>query len=142
MKVKDALQRIGFTIGKQNKPNAVDAEAFNKILWFVNESIETNPNKNICFAKLYIYNLIHYVKYYQSIDIAQQKLHQVLDLDIESLYSDLMHELNNTMLYSLTKTGVTDVQILKDAITSFDLETTKENTNAMITLALKSFSKP
>jgi len=51
MKVKDALQRLGFTISKQNKPNATDAEAFNKLLWFVNESIETNPNKNICFAK-------------------------------------------------------------------------------------------
>jgi hypothetical protein len=141
MKVKEALSRLAFTIQKQNKPNATDVEAFNKILWFVNESIEMNPNRNICFAKLYIYNLIHYLKYYQSIDIAQQKLHQVLDLDIESLYSDLMHELNNTELSELCKKGVLDFPLLKQGIETFDLETTKQNTNAMITLALKSYSK-
>ena len=142
MKVKEALQRLGFTISKQNKPNETDAEAFNKLLWFVNESIEQNPNKNICFAKLYIYNLIHYIKYYQSIDVAQEKLHQVLDLDIDSLYVDLMNELNNTELWDLIKSGQTDKQILKRGIETFDLQTTKNNTNAMITLALKSFSKP
>jgi hypothetical protein len=141
MKTKEALSRLAFTIQKQNKPNATDAEAFNKILWFVNESIEQNPNKNICFAKLYIYNLIHYVKYYQSIDIAQQKLHQTLDLDIESLYTQLMNELNNTELSDLCKNGTTDYSILKRGIESFDLESTKQNTNAMITLALKSYSK-
>jgi hypothetical protein len=142
MKVKEALNRLAFTIQKQNKPNQVDADAFNKLLWFVNESIETNPNKNICFAKLYIYNLIHYVKYYQSIDIAQEKLHQVLDLDIESLYVDLMKELNNTELWDLIKSNQTDKQILKRGFETFDIDTTKQNTNAMITLALKSFSKP
>ena len=142
MKVKEALNRLAFTIQKQNKPNQVDADAFNKLLWFVNESIEQNPNKNICFAKLYIYNLMHYVKYYQSIDIAQEKLHQVLDLDIESLYTELMNELNNTELSELCKNGVTDYSVLKRGIETFDLDTTKQNTNAMITLALKSFSKP
>jgi hypothetical protein len=142
MKVKEALSRLLYTIKNQNKPNATDAEAFNKIAWFVNESIEQNPNKNICFAKLYIYNLMHYVKYYQSIDIAQEKLHQVLDLDIESLYTELMNELNNTELSELCKNGVTDYSVLKRGIETFDLDTTKQNTNAMITLALKSFSKP
>lgn len=141
MKTKEALSRLAFTIQKQNKPNATDVEAFNKLLWFVNESIETNPNKNICFAKLYIYNLIHYVKFYHSIDIAQQKLHQVLDLDIDSLYIDLMNELNNTELSELCKKGVLDFPLLKQGIETFDIETTKQNTNAMITLALKSYSK-
>lgn len=142
MKVKEALNRLAFTIQKQNKPNQIDADAFNKLIWFVNESIETNPNKNICFAKLYIYNLIHYIKYYQSIDIAQEKLHQVLDLDIESLYVDLMKELNNTELWYLIKNNQIDKQILKRGFETFDIDTTKQNTNAMITLALKSFSKP
>jgi hypothetical protein len=142
MKVKEALNRLAFTMQKQNKPNSTDIEAFNKLLWFVNESIEQNPNKNICFAKLYIFNLIHYVKYYQSIDLAQQKLHEVLDLDIESLYTDLMNELNNTELWDLIKQSETKVDLLKRGIETFDLPTTKQNTNAMITLALKTFSKP
>jgi hypothetical protein len=142
MKTKEALSRLAFTIQKQNKPNSTDIEAFNKLLWFVNESIETNPNKNICFAKLYIFNLIHYIKYYQSIDLAQQKLNEVLDLNIESLYIDLMNELNNTELWDLIKQGETKVDLLKRGIDTFDLPTTKQNTNAMITLALKTFSKP
>jgi hypothetical protein len=142
MKTKEAIQRLGFTISKQNKPNQTDAEAFNKILWFVNESIEQNPNRNICFAKLYIYNLIHYIKYYQSLDVSQEKLHQVLDINIDSLYVDLMNELNNTELSELCKIGTTDKSILKRSLETYDLQTVTYNTNAMITLALKSFSKP
>lgn len=142
MKTKEAIQRLGFTISKQNKPNQTDAEAFNKLLWFVNESIEQNPNRNICFAKLYIFNLIHYIKYYQSLDIAQERLHQVLDINIDSLYVDLMNELNNAELSELCKVGVTDKRILKRGLETYDLQTVTYNTNAMITLALKSFSKP
>jgi hypothetical protein len=142
MKVKEALNRLAFTIQKQNKPNQVDADAFNKLLWFVNESIEQNPNKNICFAKLYIWHLWHNIKNYQSLDLAQTQLHKILDLDIDSLYEELMKELNNTELWDLIKKGQTDVEFLKRGHETFDLETTKQNTNAMITLALKSFSKP
>jgi hypothetical protein len=141
MTVKESLNRLAFTIGKQNKPNQSDADAFNKILWFVNQSIESNPNKNICFAKLYIWHLWHNIKNYQSLDVGQQKLHEILDLDIESLYSELMTELNNTELWSVTKKGVTEYEVLKNALETFDLETTKQNTNAMITLALKSYTK-
>ena len=142
MKVKEALNRLAFTIQKQNKPNQVDADAFNKLLWFVNESIEQNTNKHICFAKLYIWFLLHNIKAYQSIDMAQKRVHDVLDLDIESLYVDLMKELNNTELWDLIKNNQTDKQILKRGFETFDIDTTKQNTNAMITLALKSFSKP
>jgi hypothetical protein len=53
-----------------------------------------------------------------------------------------MKELNNTELWDLIKKGQTDVEVLKRGHETFDLETTKQNTNAMITLALKSFSKP
>ena len=141
MKVKEALSRIQYTIKNQNKPNATDAEAFNKIAWFVSESIENNPNKNICFAKLYIWFLFHNIKAYQSIDMAQKRVHDVLDMPIDLLYTMLQDELNNTELCDLTKKGVMDYEILKHASQSFDLETVQQNTNAMITLALKSYSK-
>jgi hypothetical protein len=90
---------------------------------------------------LYIWHLWHNIKNYQSLDVGQQKLHEILDLDIESLYSELMTELNNTELWSVTKKGVTEYEVLKNALETFDLETTKQNTNAMITLALKSYTK-
>lgn len=142
MKVKDALQRLGFTISKQNKPNATDAEAFNKILWFVNESIEQNPNRNICFAKLYIWFLFHNIKAYQCIDLAQKRVHDVLDLDIEHLYTQLQKELNHVDLVDLVKVSMGDYEVLKSHTQAFDLQTVKDNTNAMITLALKTYSKP
>jgi hypothetical protein len=53
-----------------------------------------------------------------------------------------MKELNNTELWDLIKNNQTDKQILKRGFETFDIDTTKQNTNAMITLALKSFSKP
>ena len=142
MKVKEALQRLGFTLSKQNKPNNTDIEAFNKILWFVNESIENNPNRNICFAKLYIWFLFHNIKNYQCIDIAQKRVHDVLDLDIEHLYTLLQDELNAVELVELINTtNLGEVDIIKSHTQSFDLETVKQNTNAMITLALKTYSK-
>jgi hypothetical protein len=142
MKVKEALQRLGFTLSKQNKPNNTDIEAFNKILWFVNESIEQNPNRNICFAKLYIWFFIHNIKAYQCIDLAQKRIHDVLDLDIEHLYTQLNDELNHVDLMDLIKVSTGDYEVLKSHTQTFDLQTVKDNTNAMITLALKSYSKP
>jgi hypothetical protein len=141
MTVKEALKRLAFTIQNQNKPNATDAEAFNKLVWFVNESIEQNPNKNICFAKLYIYFLIRNIKFYQSLDISQRKIHQVLDLPIEGLYSELMNEINLTELCHMINDGVNH-EIIKGSLETFSIEETKLNTNAMITLALKTYSKP
>jgi hypothetical protein len=141
MKVKEALTRLAFTIQKQNKPNATDAEAFNKILWFVNESIEQNPNRNICFAKLYIWFFLHNIKAYQSLDMAQKRVHDVLDMPIDLLYEMLTLELNTMDLYDLVKNGTMDYQIVKNHKESWDLETVEQNTNAMITLALKTYSK-
>jgi hypothetical protein len=141
MKVKEALTRLAFTIQKQNKPNATDAEAFNKILWFVNESIEQNPNRNICFAKLYIWFFLHNIKAYQSLDMAQKRVHDVLDMPIDLLYEMLALELNTMDLYDLVKKGTMDYRIVKNHKESWDLETVEQNTNAMITLALKTYSK-
>jgi hypothetical protein len=142
MTTKEALKRLSFTIQNQNKPNATDAEAFNKILWFVNESIEHNPNKNICFAKLYLWFFLHNLKSYQCIDVAQKRVHDVLDLEIEALYKMVEIELNHTELVELVKVGFANVEVIKSHQQNFDLETVKQNTNAMITLALKSYSKP
>jgi hypothetical protein len=141
MKVKEALTRLAFTIQKQNKPNATDADAFNKILWFVNESIEQNPNRNICFAKLYIWFFLHNIKAYQSLDMAQTRVHDVLDMPIDLLYEMLVLELNTMDLYDLVKNGTMDYRIVKNHKESWDLETVQQNTNAMITLALKTYSK-
>jgi uncharacterized protein YutD len=44
-------------------------------------------------------------------------------------------------LYDLVKNGTLDYQIVKNHKESWDLETVQQNTNAMITLALKSYSK-
>jgi hypothetical protein len=94
MKIKEALQRLGFTISKQNKPNATDAEAFNKILWFVNESIEHNPNRNILFAKLYLYTYRVMYQLYGNDEVVQNRLHTILSQPIDFHYSNVKDTIN------------------------------------------------
>lgn len=167
MKIKEALQRIGFTISKQNKPNATDAEAFNKLLWFVNESIEHNPNKNILFAKLYLYNYRLMYQIYGNDEAVQNRLHRLLELPIDFYYNNVKDTINTFELRDyLNGKGIksTHLEYLdkpeRELIESeaqaniktldrkefievadgYDLETIKTNMNALITLALKSYT--
>lgn len=93
MKLKDAIQRISFTVSKQNKPNATDAEALNKILEYLNNSIKKEVNENDLFAKLYVYSLINETVFYNGdIDNAQVKINEILAKPLESLYET--HRIN------------------------------------------------
>jgi hypothetical protein len=167
MKVKDALQRIGFTISKQNKPNSTDAEAFNKILWFMNQSIEHNPNKNILFAKLYLYQYRTLYQIYGDEKIVQTKLHTILDLPIDYHYKQVQDTVNTYELRKyLDDKGIKsthfecldfesrkkiqeeikenakkiDIEEFCQQVESYDYQTTVDAMNALITLALKTYT--
>jgi hypothetical protein len=93
MKLKEAIQRISFTVSKQNKPNATDAEALNKILEYLNNSIKKEVNENDLFAKLYVYSLINETVFYKGdVDTAQLKINEILAKPLESLYET--HRIN------------------------------------------------
>jgi len=87
MKLKEAIQRLSFTVSKQNKPNSTDAEALNKIMEYVNNSIKKEVNENELFAKLYVYSLIKETVFYKGdIDMAQKRINEVLRKSLYSIY--------------------------------------------------------
>lgn len=131
MKTKDALKRLSFTILNQNKPNSQDAEAFNKILWFVNNSIEHNPNKNILFAKLYLYQYRTLYQIYGNDEVVQSKLHNILDLPIDYHYKQIQDTVNTYELRKyLDENGVRSTHL--DYLDKHTRETIEKETNENI----------
>lgn len=95
MKLKEAIQRLSFTVSKQNKPNATDAEALNKILEYLNNSIKREVNENEMFAKLYVYLLFNEVIFYKGdVDMSQAKINDVLKQPLIDLYENFRMSFN------------------------------------------------
>lgn len=87
MKLKEAIQRLSFTVSKQNKPNNTDAEALNKVLEYVNGSIKKEVSENDLFAKLYVYLLLNETIFFKGdVDMAQRSISKVLEKPILDLY--------------------------------------------------------
>jgi hypothetical protein len=95
MKLKEAIQRLSFTVSKQNKPNATDAEALNKILEYLNSNIKREVNENEMFAKLYVYLLFNEVIFYKGdVDMSQAKINDVLKQPLIDLYENFRMSFN------------------------------------------------
>jgi hypothetical protein len=94
MKVKEALQRLGFTLSKQNKPNATDIEAFNEIVKWISTSNEKIVHDNLLFAKLYLVVLKEFSNVYQSVDFANKEISKELSKPLGFHIEKLKQELN------------------------------------------------
>lgn len=95
MKLKEAIQRLSFTVSKQNKPNQTDAEALNKILEYLNNSIKREVNENEMFAKLYVYLLFNEVIFYKGdVDMSQAKINDILKQPLIDLYESFRMSFN------------------------------------------------
>lgn len=99
MKLKEAIQRLSFTVSKQNKPNPTDAEALNKILQYVNGTIKKEINENELFAKLYVYLLLNEVIFYKGdVDLGQKKINEVLQIPLIDMYENFRMSFNSIAL--------------------------------------------
>ena len=89
MKLKQAFDRLKFTISKQNKPNEKDIEAFNKLAEYFDKQNKDIIQENLLFAKLYAYLLSELTNHYTEIDKANKEINKILsepiDLRIEYL---------------------------------------------------------
>lgn len=95
MKLKEAIQRLSFTVSKQNKPNPTDAEALNKILEYVNGTIKKEINENELFAKLYVYLLLNEVVFYKGdVDMGQKRINEVLQIPLIDMYENFRMSFN------------------------------------------------
>jgi hypothetical protein len=89
MKLKQAFDRLKFTISKQNKPNATDIEAFNKLAEYFDKQNTDVIQENLLFAKLYAFVLSEFTNHYTDLDRANKEVNKILsepiDLRIEYL---------------------------------------------------------
>jgi hypothetical protein len=93
MKLKEAFSRLGFTISKQNKPNQIDADAFNSLVEQFTKIEEKTIQDNLLFAKLYAYILGKMSGHYSSVDGANKHLNKLLEQPFETTIKILEMEL-------------------------------------------------
>jgi len=78
MKLKEAFDRLRFTLTKQNKPNQTDIEAFNEIGKYFALHQKDIIQDNLLFAKLYTFLLGELTHRYSDIDFANKELNKIL----------------------------------------------------------------
>ena len=78
MKLKEAFDRLRFTLTKQNKPNSTDIEAFNEIGKYFALHQKDIIQDNLLFAKLYAFTLSELLTYYSDIDFANKEINKIL----------------------------------------------------------------
>lgn len=93
MKLKEAFSRLGFTISKQNKPNQIDADAFNLLVEQFKKIEEKTVQENLLFAKLYAYVLGKMAGHYSDVDGAQKHLNKLLSQPFDDIIQILEMEL-------------------------------------------------
>lgn len=109
MILKEALNRLKYTIGNENKPNKNDKIAFNSVLNFVNLSNEKAIQENLLFAKLYVLVLNEFSNNYQNIDFANKQLNKELSKDIVVSIQKLTSDLKQIQLHNFLKSkGIKD----------------------------------
>jgi hypothetical protein len=94
MKIKEAINRLGYTISKQNKPNSTDADALNSIIDFINNTNKVEVQENKLFAKLYIMNFITQMRIVRDFDLAQSNVNKILKMPLDGLYNEFRKEAN------------------------------------------------
>lgn len=98
MKLKEAINRLGFTISKSNRPNEKDIEAYNCILEVLEKSQAKTIQENLLFAKLYAYNLQEFTRHYKCVEVATSKLNELLAENIDFRIEFLTAQIRQTEL--------------------------------------------
>ena len=98
MKLREAINRLGFTISKSNRPNEKDIEAYNCILEVLEQTQTKTIQENLLFAKLYAYNLQEFTRHYKCVQIATEKLNELLAENIDYRIEFLTAQIKQTEL--------------------------------------------
>ena len=98
MKLREAINRLGFTISKSNRPNEKDIEAYNCILEVLEQTQTKTIQDNLLFAKLYAYNLQEFTRHYKCVQIATEKLNELLAENIDYRIEFLTAQIKQTEL--------------------------------------------
>ena len=95
MKLKEAFDRLRFTLSKRNKPNQTDIEAFNEIGKYFALHQKDIIQDNLLFAKLYAFTLSELLTDYSDVDFANKELNRILSDPMQLRVNILQLKLKN-----------------------------------------------
>lgn len=128
--IKD-INRLSFTISKQNKPNQTDADALDGIIEYVNQEKERQLNNHQLFAKLFINDMLNDTikndgNYQKSLDT----LRMVFKIDLQEHINNFNSHINQLRLENQIKDKV---DIDKINFITWTKEETQERLTELIT---------
>jgi hypothetical protein len=141
MKLKEAINRLGYTISKQNKPNSTDAEALNSIIEFVNLSNKQVVKDNELLAKMYCFVLKDFLFYYKNVNFAAKQINKdilskPLDYHLECLKINLdTNELTNF----LESNNSINIDAFKESSETWEIDNVIANFEFNFNLALNTY---
>ena len=132
--------RWRFSSNTSFKPNQNDIEALNSVLEWIGSQKKINVLNQDLFAKLYIYELIRFLRQYDTTifnDIVQKELSQVLDKPLSHFYDTFYEDLVHNQLSKIElKKGLSD----EDFKINFTKEKVKAKLEHMVSEAVTQFS--
>ena len=132
--------RWRFSSNTSFKPNQNDIEALNSVLGWIGSQKKINVLNQDLFAKLYIYELIRFLRQYDTTifnDIVQKELSQVLDKPLSHFYDTFYEDLVHNQLSKIElKKGLSD----EDFKVKFTKEKVKAKLEHMVSEAVTQFS--
>ena len=129
MTTKDAINRLSYTVSKQNKPNQTDVLALNQLINYVNKTDKEIVQDNAMFGKLYTFALSEFLKHYTDIDFANKQLNKELTAPIEYHLAQFQQRLKDLEVHKLLKEkGIVDPFIIGKSIDEIKLRISKNKT--------------
>lgn len=142
------LWRFKFTngLGKSFKPNKDDVESLNTLLECINREKKVKIQKNVLFAKLFIYVLTIYLREYKTTifnKMITKEVSYLLDKPLDLFYKAFEDELYNNQINDIceiVKLKETGRNITVDDFKKlYSSEYIQQNLDLMITEALNRF---
>jgi len=94
--LKEAFNRLAFTIKNQNRPNQSDVEALNVIIENFNKIEQKTVTEHLLFAKLYAVLHCEFTNHYGNVEFANKMLNKELIIPLSVHIEKLKLILKNT----------------------------------------------
>jgi hypothetical protein len=141
MKIKDAINRLGYTISKQNKPNATDADALNSIIDFINLSNKEVIKENELLAKMYCFVLKEFLYHYKNVNFAAKQMNKdILSKSLDYHLACLKINLDtNESISFLDSKNCLNIDAFKESNETWEMENVIANFQFNFNLALNTY---
>jgi hypothetical protein len=141
MKLKEAINRLGYTISKQNKPNSTDADALNSIIEFVNLSNKQVIKDNELLAKMYCFVLKDFLFYYKNVNFASKQINKdILSKPLQYHLECLKINLDtNELTNFLESNNSINIDAFKESNETWDINNVIANFEFNFNLALNTY---